>query len=89
MTFDAESEILAQYIQVAMQGEKYQILEDDGTFFGEIPGFQGVWANASTLEGCREELQEVLKDWIQFGLDRGHSLPDIEGVVLNTQPGIV
>ena len=47
-----------------MQQAAYEILSDDGSFYGEIPGFQGVWANAATLEGCREELQSVLEDWI-------------------------
>jgi len=29
--------------------------------FAEIPGFDGVWANAATVEACRSELREVLK----------------------------
>ena len=47
-----------------MQQAAYEILSDDGSFYGEIPGFQGVWSNAATLESCREELQSVLEDWI-------------------------
>ena len=47
-----------------MQKATYEILSDDGSFYGEIPGFQGVWANAATSESCREELQSVLEDWI-------------------------
>ena len=38
--------MLTQYIQAAMRQAKYEILSDDGSFYGEIPGFQGVWANA-------------------------------------------
>ena len=74
--------MLTQYIQAAMAKAKYEILEDDGTFFGRIPGFQGVWANAKTLEACREELQEVLEDWIVLGLRMGHRLPRLTGVPL-------
>lgn len=55
--------MLSQYIQTALRRAKYEILEDDGTFYGEIPGFQGVWANAETLEDCRDELAEVLEGW--------------------------
>ncbi len=54
--------MLTDYIQAAMRRAKYEILEDNGTFYGEIPGFQGVWSNAATLEDCRRELQEVLED---------------------------
>ena len=56
--------MLSQYIQAALRKAKYEILEDDGTFYGEIPEFQGVWANAATLEDCRNELAEVLEEWI-------------------------
>ena len=28
---------------------------DDQTWFAEIPGFEGVWANAATVEACRSE----------------------------------
>ena len=47
-----------------MHRARYEILPDDGTFYGEIPGFDGVYANAKTLEACREELEEVLEEWI-------------------------
>lgn len=47
--------MLTDYVQAAMRRATYEIL-DDGTYYGEIPGFQGVYANAKTLEACREEL---------------------------------
>ena len=66
--------MLTTYIQSAMKHAKYEIL-DDQTFYGEIEGFQGVYANANTLEMCREELQSVLEGWIILGLRMGHPLP--------------
>ena len=41
--------MLTRYIEAAMAKAKYEIL-DDGTYFGEIPGFRGVWSNARSLE---------------------------------------
>jgi len=41
----------------------YKILED-GSYFGAIPGLKGVWASANDLERCREELRDVLEDWL-------------------------
>ena len=32
--------------------------------YGEIAECSGVYANAETLENCRELLQEVLEGWI-------------------------
>jgi predicted RNase H-like HicB family nuclease len=76
--------MLTNYIQAAMRQATYQLLED-GTFYGEIPGVQGVYANAERLEACRELLQEVLEGWIILGLRLQHSLPVIDGIDLNAQ----
>ena len=40
-----------------MQRARYEILPDSGTYYGSIPGFQGVRADAPTLEAYREELK--------------------------------
>ena len=64
---------------------RYKILSDDGSYYGEIPGLQGVWANADTLEQCRDELQSGLEDWIMFKLELGQAIPDVNGVSLSTK----
>ncbi len=74
--------MLTEYIVAAMKQATYQVLEDQ-TYYGEIPNCEGVWANHSTLEGCREELQSVLEGWILLGLQLGHSLPILAGIDLN------
>ncbi len=73
--------MLTEYIRAAMRRAAYEILSD-GTFYGEIPGFQGVYANADTLEACRDELQEVLEGWILLGLRLNHTLPVVNGLDL-------
>jgi predicted RNase H-like HicB family nuclease len=74
--------MLSAYIQAAMHHAHYEIL-DDGSFYGEIPDLEGVYANADSLEACRDELQEVLEGWIVLGLRMGHVLPSIEGMQLD------
>ena len=54
--------MLTNYVRAAMRRARYEILSDDGTFYGEIPGFDGVYANSKALEACREELEEVLEE---------------------------
>ena len=76
---------VARYIQLAMRHATFEIL-DDQTFYGEIVGFQGVYANAETLEQCREELQSVLEGWITLGLKMNHLLPEVDGVRLEGVP---
>ena len=61
---------------------KYEILLDDGTFYGEIVGFDGVYANADTLEACRDELAEVLEEWILLRVERHLPLPVVDGIEL-------
>lgn len=75
--------MLTDYIQFAIKLAKYEILQDDKSFYGEIPGFQGVYANALTLEECREELLEVLEDWITLRLSKNLSIPVIGGMDLS------
>jgi predicted RNase H-like HicB family nuclease len=77
--------VLTAYICAAMSRATHEILPH-GTFYGEIPGFQGVYANAKTLEACRRELQEVLEGWIVLGLRLGHALPVVDGVKLAIEP---
>lgn len=77
--------MLTKYIQTAMHQATYELLED-GTFYGEIAGFQGVYANAEALETCRGLLQKVLEGWIILGLRLQHQLPVIDNIDLNSQP---
>jgi len=44
--------MLTNDIQAATRRAKYEMLADDGTFYGEIPEFAGVYANANSLESC-------------------------------------
>src|ERR1022692_405612 len=55
--------MLTSYIRAAMRQARYEIVEDDRSFYGNIPATPGVWANAKTLEACREELESVLEGW--------------------------
>ncbi|HEX9990680.1 MAG TPA: type II toxin-antitoxin system HicB family antitoxin [Chloroflexia bacterium] len=68
------------YIQAALSQAVYEVLPDDGSIYGEIPGFQGVYANAETQEACAKELAEVLEEWLCIRLSRGRSVPVIPGI---------
>ena len=74
--------MLTEYLRAGLRKAQYEILSDDGTFYGEIPGFGGVYANANTLERCREELAEVLEEWIFFRVSKNLPLPVVDGLEL-------
>jgi len=74
--------MLSEYIQAALHKAKYKLLEDD-TYFGEIQGFKGVWANAELLEDCREAVRFALEDWLVFSLQNGFKIPIVNRIDLN------
>ncbi len=60
----------------------YELLGGGEGFYGEIPGFQGVYAQADTLEGCREELAGTLEDWLLLRISRNLPIPVLDGIDL-------
>ena len=76
--------MLTEYLKAAMRQVRYHILSDDGTFYGEIPGLDGAYANAATLEACRDELREVLEEWLLLHLSRGLPIPAAGGITLTS-----
>jgi hypothetical protein len=75
--------MLAQYLDLAIEMAHYEIIEDDRTHWGEIPGFQGVWAKHETQPGCQRELREGLSDWVALRLRLGLDIPEVGGLNLN------
>ncbi len=69
---------LSAYIDAAGDSARFKSLEDK-TFYGDIPGFKGVWTNEKTAKKCRETLREVLEDWIVLKLRSDETLPAVRG----------
>ncbi len=68
--------MLTEFISKQLKRARYKLLKG-GTYFGEIPGLKGVWANKKTLENCREELLSALEDWVLFKLKDGDTIPGL------------
>ena len=79
--------MLRRYLDAAMQRATYEILADDGSHYGEIPGFAGVYANAETLEDCREEIEQTLEDWLLVRISRHLDLPNIPDAAKSESQG--
>jgi predicted RNase H-like HicB family nuclease len=75
--------MLTQYMDMALELARYEIIEDDHSYWGEIPGFQGVWSKHETLAGCQRELREALSDWLALRLKMGLEIPTLGNVNLN------
>jgi predicted RNase H-like HicB family nuclease len=77
--------MLTKYLEAGMRRAHYEILADDGSYYGEIADCRGVYANAPTLEECRSELEQVLEDWLLFRIYKNLTLPKIDGVELTVK----
>ena len=73
--------MIFEYCQKAIEKAEYKKL-DDNTWFAEIPGLRGVWANGITVEECRKELITVLEEWIILKLRDDDPLPEIDGITV-------
>jgi len=74
--------MLNRYMQAAMRHAHYEWLPNDKIYYGKISGLQGVYATGDTLEACREELAEVLEEWLFFRISKNMPIPVIDGIEL-------
>jgi predicted RNase H-like HicB family nuclease len=56
--------MITEYIEAALSKARYEIIEDEEPYYGEVPELEGVWASGKTLEECRKNLAEVIDRWI-------------------------
>jgi predicted RNase H-like HicB family nuclease len=76
--------MVTRYIHEAMRRAEYKRL-DDGSWFGEISGLTGVWANETSTKLCRTVLQEVLEEWLVLKIRDGDTIPNLGRVKLSVQ----
>ena len=69
--------MITQYIEAALSRARYEIIEDEEPYYGEVPDLEGVWATGKTLEECRRNLAEVIDGWLVVRLRRGLGIPSI------------
>lgn len=75
--------MLSKYLEAALKLANYEILDENGEFYGEIAACQGVYATATSLEECRNELAEALEDWLLFRIHQHLELPVIDGLEIS------
>ncbi len=78
--------MLIQYIHAALERAKYEIIDDEEPYYGEVTELEGVWATGKTLEECRRNLEEVIDEWLIFRLRNGLPIPRIGNYMIK-EPG--
>jgi predicted RNase H-like HicB family nuclease len=69
--------MITEYIQAALTKARYELIEDEEPYYGEVPELAGVWATGKTLEECRRNLAEVIDGWLVVRLRKGLPIPPL------------
>jgi predicted RNase H-like HicB family nuclease len=77
--------MLLECVHTAMRHARYETLDEGEGYYGEIPECQGVFANAPTLEACRDQLADVVEDWVLLRVSRNLDLPVIDGAEIRVR----
>jgi predicted RNase H-like HicB family nuclease len=80
--------MIIQYIETALAHARYDMIDDEEPFYGEVPELPGVWATGKTLEECRRNLVEVIDGWIIVRLRRGLPIPPIDNCTIEELTGM-
>ena len=67
--------MLTEYIDEALKRARYEIIDDEEPYYGEVPELRGVWATGKTLEQCRGNLKDVIEGWILLSARKGLAVP--------------
>jgi predicted RNase H-like HicB family nuclease len=70
--------MFSEYIQAALKRATYETLEN-GTLMAIVEDLPGVIATGKTFEDCRQDLIEVIEEWIAIRLQRGLDIPPLDG----------
>ena len=71
--------MITEYINAALDKAKYELIQDEEPYYGEVRELKGVWATGKTLEDCRRNLAEVIDGWLIVRLKKGLPIPPLGG----------
>lgn len=80
--------MLTKCIRASLKRAEYKKLEDD-SWYAEFPGFTGVWANGVSVEECRNDLHEVLEEWLILKIRDTDPIPTEQFPIQNLTPPLL
>lgn len=69
--------MLTEYIEEALRRAKYEVIDDEEPYYGEVRELKGLWATGKTLEQCRENLKEVIEAWLVVSIKKELPIPQL------------
>jgi len=67
-----------EFLNFYLNKAKYELIDKEKIFYGEISELKGVWATGRTLEECRENLLETLEGWTLLRLRKNLPIPNFK-----------
>lgn len=74
--------MLTEYIEEALRRARYEMIDDEEPYYGEVPELRGVWATGKTLEECRKNLKEVIEGWLVISIKKELPIPQLGDLVV-------
>ena len=68
--------MITSYVDQALRRARYAQM-DGGLFCATVPRLQGVIATGRTLESCRDQLAEIVEEWVLVRIARGLRVPPL------------
>ena len=66
--------MISQFVEQSIKRAKYKILKD-GMYYAKVPRLRGVWAQGKNQEECRQELREVIEEWLLLKVHSHQMVP--------------
>jgi predicted RNase H-like HicB family nuclease len=76
--------MISRYVDEALHRAAYAVV-DGGTYCATVAGLPGVIATGPTLEACRDQLVELIEEWVLVRVSRGLAIPRLGTVRLQVK----
>jgi predicted RNase H-like HicB family nuclease len=76
--------VISRHVEAALRRAGYDKLEDV-TFYGKVRGLRGVLSTGETLEECRNQLADVVEEWVLVAVAKGLSVPRLGKIAIRVK----
>ena len=77
--------MITKYIDKALERARYEQLENGG-FCATVRGLRGVISTGRNVEDCRDQLAQIVEEWILVRVASQLDVPKLGGVTITIRP---
>jgi len=70
--------MIQDFINQYLNKAKYELIDGNKRYYGEIKELRGVWATGKTLEECRQNLLSTIEGWFLLRLRKNLPIPNFK-----------